>query len=242
MFDPSLDLASLEAAAIQRAEWRLRMLEEVAEIGMDLMRALKRRAEAEVDGGEDVAVAKRDPADAFQRLSRAVRLTLALQARTDEALRALIAGEVVAARTGSAEAACRAEKARAERHEAAKDRAWGLVDHVIKTESDDENVRDDCREALHERLERDEAYADLADKPLREIVQRLCADLDLTPDWRQWTGEDWALPPGAWRPAHSFYNNKVSRVLLGPAPVSQFRCGSPGAAAAPPWRQGARLE
>ena len=104
------DAAPAEAPdpAILRAEWRLRMIEELAEIGMDLVRDLHRQALAAADpaepaaadtpetpttsSGRRAATPGGDPAAAFARLSRAIRLTLALHARTDEALRALRAG------------------------------------------------------------------------------------------------------------------------------------------------------
>lgn len=87
--------------SILRAERQLRMLEELAEIGMELARGLGRRVAAEgVEAASDAsckaATPDRDPADAFQRLSRAVRLTLALEMHTDETLRALLAGEATA--------------------------------------------------------------------------------------------------------------------------------------------------
>ena len=113
--DPSLTPASLEDAAIQRAERHLRVLAELAEIGLDLARALRRRVEAQARtwADEPPPTTERDPADAFQRLSRSVRLTVALEARVSEALRALIAGEAADART----TARRADKARARHRE-----------------------------------------------------------------------------------------------------------------------------
>jgi hypothetical protein len=63
-----------------RAERRLRIVQELAEIGMDLARALRTRALA----------AKADPAAAvdlglsFSRVARAVRQTVALEARLDQ--------------------------------------------------------------------------------------------------------------------------------------------------------------
>ena len=76
MSNPAADQSATTSEApdpsILRAERRLRLLEELAEIGMELVRALKPRAEAaETAGGKD-------PADAFAPLSRAIRLTLAL--------------------------------------------------------------------------------------------------------------------------------------------------------------------
>ncbi len=75
------------------------MLRELAELGMDLTRALVRQSAAPPEASEAPetspaprAAPRRDPADAFARLSRAVRLTLALEAKTDDDLAALRAG------------------------------------------------------------------------------------------------------------------------------------------------------
>ena len=89
-----------------------------------------------------------------------------------------------------------------------------LMAHALDAEIDDDEVLKGCYEAIEERLEEDEAYEGFADKPLRETVERLCADLGLTPDWSLWTedgcpegrGEGWAFPPSAPRPAHSIFN------------------------------------
>ena len=210
--DPALTPASPEDACIQRAERHLRMLAELAEIGMDLARALKRRVEAETDAEADEPppVAGRDPADGFQRISRAVRLTVALETKLGEALRALIAGELVAAETRKAETARRDGEAREQRHKATKNRVSDLVNHVMAAGIEDQEEYEACYEALEERLEEDEAYEGYADKPLRETVERLCADLGLTPDWSLWTDDgcdgSWAFPPSAVRPAHSIFN------------------------------------
>jgi histidinol-phosphate/aromatic aminotransferase/cobyric acid decarboxylase-like protein len=66
--------------ATARAERRLRLLAELSKIGMELTRAPTPNATA---SGE----AAGDTAKAFARLSRAIRLTQAMEARTDEALR-----------------------------------------------------------------------------------------------------------------------------------------------------------
>ena len=76
-------------AAILRAERRLSLLEELAEIGMNLARTRTREALAEP---AEHAASLGDSADAFARLSRAIRMILTLHARTDEALQALRAG------------------------------------------------------------------------------------------------------------------------------------------------------
>jgi len=62
-----------------RAARRLALLAELAETGMDLARAVHRQATGEAQDGSPPA----DPALAFSRISRAVRLTLALEARIE---------------------------------------------------------------------------------------------------------------------------------------------------------------
>ena len=184
------------------------MLAELAEIGMNLARALQRRVEAETDPPADkpAPAAGRDPADGFQRLSRAVRLTLALEARMGEALRALIAGEVAAAETRKVDTARRADEAKTWSRRVTRANVCDLVAHAIAAEIEAGEALWDCHEAMEERLADDEAYEDFTERPLRENVERLCADLGLTPDWSLWTDDGWAFPPGALRPAHSVFN------------------------------------
>src|SRR5271155_2442462 len=95
-------------ASVVIAERQLAMLREIAEAGMDMIRILKERTEIDLqtaktqaaraalaDGGAHGPAHPApmpDPSAMFARLSRAVRLTLALEAKTDERLRALIAG------------------------------------------------------------------------------------------------------------------------------------------------------
>ena len=177
--------------SILRAQRRLRMLEELAEIGMNLARALPRVAEA--GAASEGAAPGRDPADAFARLSRAIRFTLALETRTDAALRALIADTAAERETHRVETARRAEAAAAEHRQAREDKVDKLVRDVIIAEAEHTEAFEGLGAALEERLEQDEAYEGLADLPLRETVERLCADLELTPDWSRWTGEGWAV-------------------------------------------------
>jgi hypothetical protein len=201
--------------AILRAERRLRMLEELSEIGMDLARALHRRALAADDPAEAAApddsetaaspTPTGDPSVAFARISRAIRLTLALEARTDEALRALRAGVVAECEARRAHARNRAAADAAARSAGRRDTVERLVIEAAEREIDDDEALNDVLEALEERLADDEAYQDLDRAPLRETVERLCADLQLTPDWSQWEGEAWTPAPPFSRPKTSIW-------------------------------------
>jgi hypothetical protein len=48
---------------------------------------------------------------------------------------------------------------------------------------------------MDERLQEDEAYDDVRGQPFREVVQRLCTDIGLAPDWSDWTDDGWPEPP-----------------------------------------------
>ncbi len=101
------------AAALAKAERRQALLEELSDIGMNLARQIDAHAAAamaainEEHGG--------DPARPFATLSRAVRLTLAMEARVDAQILALRNGKVPAG-WGAAAPAVRVEAtSRAER-------------------------------------------------------------------------------------------------------------------------------
>jgi hypothetical protein len=194
------------AAAVARAERRLRVLEEIGEIGLRLMRKLEDAPAAASDAPRP------DPAVGFAKLSRAVRLTLDLERRAEDDLRAALAGEVRAHETrrearqsrdrlaGDAD-----EKARQEARDSVEDQ----VDIAIFRESETEKECFERFAALDERLQDDEAYEDVRDQPFREVVERLCTEIGLTPDWSDWTDEGWPGPPKcgprarpSWSPFH----------------------------------------
>jgi len=62
---------------------------------------------------------------------------------------------------------------------------------VAEVEAEDSEAFDSLYEALTERLEYDPSYRRCDREPLREVIERLCKDLDLNPDWSRWTGDDW---------------------------------------------------
>jgi hypothetical protein len=218
------DDAAAEAPdpAVLRAEWRLRLLEEMAEVCMDLGRIVHRQAKAAAEPAEPAAIeaaevpASRaapaspfttDPSEAIARISRALRLTLALHRSTDEGLSALRAG-VIAEREARRVAASRraADEAAAQsRHH--RNTVERLVIEAAEREIEDGEALFGVFAALEERLEEDEAYQDLERLPLRETVKRLCADLQLTPDWSRWEGEGWTPEPPFFRPPASVWRH-----------------------------------
>jgi hypothetical protein len=216
---PAVDDADRLAAAVLHAERRLRLLQELTDIGMDMTRRLQKRVAA-VDA-LPITEAKRDdwPSDAaaaFAKLSRAVRLTIDLEARTDEALRALCAGETAALAVRREKRERAAAQPETVDPTVGRDRVAEQVAMVISRECESEADSCDLLHALEERLEDDIAYVDVDIAPLREMVEKLCGDLGLSPDWSRWTVDGWPEPPeevlGARAPWSPF--NRVSRKPL----------------------------
>ena len=123
-----------------------------------------------------------DLALAYARASRAVRMTIALQSRLiDEA------GERKRAAKSSAGYAAMIEgparKARIER----------IVERVAQAElgGATETIERLVGEAA-ERLHEGDVYGDIMARPVSEIVDAICRDLGLHPDWARLAQEGWA--------------------------------------------------
>ena len=203
--DDGADEADRMADAVGRAGRRLARVQEITEIGMILLRDLGERVQA-----APIRAAETDTAGDFAKVSRALRLTLDLEARLDETLRALQAGEDVALKARHERRARRDADAEKARRQARREKVVAQVCIAIARESESEAGDEERFEAMEERLEDDPAYDDLTDRPLREIVGQLCADIGLTVDWTGWTENGWPGPPcsgpGArdrWSPFHT---------------------------------------
>jgi hypothetical protein len=190
--DPELHVFPEEAPdpAVVRAERRLERLQELAGIGMELARALK------PDDAKEASV--------YAPLSRAIRLTLMLEAKFDEALRDLKAGVEAVRKEARAKAAAQDVEAREEK-------VRDLVLTAAERECETSETFRDVELALEERLEQDEAYADHLARPLRQTIERLCKDLKLSPDWSRWDGEGWAREDLPARPLFSSFHEPSAK-------------------------------
>jgi hypothetical protein len=159
-------------SAEARTARHLRGLAELGEIGLELARLVRRQAEAQAadpDGAVDEHLGL-----VFARIARAVRQTFALEARLADERRTAQAAET---------------RRHAERR---KTKVRTAVERVLDAEPDQgdaENLFYD----LTERLETDYDDADFADRPVGELVARICRDLGVTPDWSLWQDEAWAI-------------------------------------------------
>ncbi|MDB5479495.1 MAG: hypothetical protein JWO83_548 [Caulobacteraceae bacterium] len=186
------------------------MLRRLAELGMKLAEELAGRGVPGADRPEP----KHDPAESFARISRAVRLTLALEARFEQDLAALREGGAPAAPAVDPEAWVPPDDPggwKTRDHPSAhrnriRDNVWDVINH--ETAITDLLPSHEILDDLHERLTEGECYDSVLYRPLRESVEAICKDLGLTPDWSRWTEDgfppdtrnarrDW---PSMWRP------------------------------------------
>jgi hypothetical protein len=175
-------------AADARAALRVERLQAMAGLGLDLVEDLHRLI-LSGDAGPQAGTA-------FIGLSRAVRQTVALEARLD-----IDAEARAAEQDRRATAAEGADLARQRR-----DQAREIVEAAIEAAVDPE--RDPARaewlyDCLHERLEDADDTASQADRPLGLVVAEICRALDLEPDWALWADEDWAIAEALERPPGS---------------------------------------
>jgi hypothetical protein len=192
------------------------------------------------DGSASIADLQHAALD-FGRVSRAVRLTFALQSQ-------LIADARNPARRAETAKAAKAPKDDEESHDGPlvvrflppqpepvigrKHRVKTSVGRAAEAEGcDAETVERLVREA-RERLETDDIWAELESLTTEQIIARLCKDLGLQRDWSLCTHEDWVLAEGHRRaPDTPFPENRWSEGLV---PLHQRRAGGGPAAARPP--------
>jgi hypothetical protein len=157
---------------------QLQRLDELAELGLDVARAVAARAH---DQGADVEAVAR----AYARVSRAVRLTIMLQSRLAQDLKAA---------ERAAERAAADLLARSDPRYIHKARVERIVERIAQeTHRGDEEEIDRLVIEAGERLDDEDLYGEVLDRPIRELVADICRALDLDPDWKRLDAEAWAL-------------------------------------------------
>jgi hypothetical protein len=168
-----------------RTHQRLAILRELAEIGMRLARGVERQA-------EDPEAAPGDVGLVFSRIARAVRQTLALEARFEAELQTRLLME-----QGEAEDR-RVREAYAPISQRS-DVVRRAVGQAIEADAEDEDQEEQLFEALDERLDEHEDENDYLDRPIGELVAQICKDLGVRADLSLWEDEDWAIEEAAER-------------------------------------------
>ena len=179
-------------AAEARTARQLATLQELAEIGMQIARAVRDAALARAEAADD---APKPPPSRFgggdlglvyARVARAVRQTLALETRLAEGLET-----AKVERRRAHVAAVRAEYE--ERQHEVRDYVAEAIEAEAVEKHTPEREIERLLDDLDERLDAGDYDDALADAPIGELVARICADLGVIPDWSLWDEHAWAL-------------------------------------------------
>ena len=182
--DRERDSDSAPTATTEDAE----MLRELAQIGMRLARLVEENAEAKMALDPATNLGRVD--QAFAKLARSVRQTLALKAKLAE----------MAAKRAAAVESGEKHQADASRLYWRKVKLARAVEESISAEA--ENGRTDAEHLLgdlHERLEDADILADLGARPMGEMVAGICDDLGIPVNRDVWRAKGWYLTEN-WRP------------------------------------------
>jgi hypothetical protein len=193
------------AAAIARAERRREMLERLSNLGLQLAEDLAERATQAprpLAGGDPPPEPRHEPGRAFAAVSRAVRFTLALEAKIDREILALLRGDASPASDADEKPAWTpppAPDAFARRRGLVSACVWDAIEEGMT----DPQAADDLCSVVEERLVEGETYDELLFRPFRESVEAICKDLGLSPDWSRWDDEV-GFPPATRRTDNDF--------------------------------------
>ena len=176
------DTPSLHDRERALLERQLEMLDRVARAAVNISTAVetevKAAAEAE-DGSHADRLARLDVASrAQERAAHGLRMTLLLQTRVFDALKALERGKAIALVPLAME-----RKARVTR----------IVGRIASEEHPNNVLKlHQLRAETAERLQDDALYGDIMTKPISELIAMICKDLGLDPDWLTLSEQDWA--------------------------------------------------
>ena len=179
------------AAEVRQAR-QLGLLQELAEIGMQMARAVRDEAVAPAPPPADAPGEPAPPSRftgkdlglQYSRIAKAVRQTLALETRIAEGLQ-----------IGRAEEQRRQANVRQlelqHRQEDVREYVAEAVAADAERRGSSEQEVERLLADLDERLEDGEFDDRLADAPFPELIERICADLGVIVDWRLWKDHDW---------------------------------------------------
>lgn len=214
----------------ERGEWRLAMLEELAEIGMESARAIGQQVVDAVKAtplGEAPSKEVVRAEAALRSASRSVRQAVALHAKLEKQQLALdataesgeggqsgggsSAGGSSAGGSSAAEQGGRGffrSRARRFRRKAmvkrAIERAYAGAIENLADPSDDEGY-EHLLDDLFERMDEYEEFADFAEDPVSALVGGICRGLGIEPCWRDYVNEPWAIEEIRLKPPGSVY-------------------------------------
>jgi hypothetical protein len=197
----------------RRAAKRLRALERLSVIGMALSEAMLARVSDAMNSGEVVDTAA--VALEYSRLSRAVRQTVALEARLDVEI------DVLAAKIAAERAAKQAEEERRRDERVnfnmvAVNAAVGEAIEAEAAQTGDAARTGRLNDVLSEYVNDPREEEDFADLPVSTLIERICGTLGVAVDWSLWKDEDWAVEE--WRegaPGSPYASERAGATLVG---------------------------
>jgi hypothetical protein len=121
----------------------------------------------------------------------------------------------------------------ARRVERRKTKVRTAVERVIDAEADESDAENLFYD-LTERLESDYDETDFADRPIGELVARICRDLGVTPDWSLWQDEAWAIEAREAEPVAQAERGPAQPEWQGSEPAPAFSDGGAKSWVVPP--------
>jgi len=160
-----------EDPAAVRAERRLALLAEMAQLGMRMLRRLDQTLTNDTEAAE-----------AFARISRAVRLTLALEEKTDRFLAELLGGGLRAPQAAAPldQALDSLERQKTALRERKAD-AFDLLVAVSESEGESLESVEKLFDAVAETIDEAESAA-RGERPLEPMIETVCARFGLGPE------------------------------------------------------------
>jgi hypothetical protein len=205
---PALPVSDAPRAAdprVARAERRLCTLEDIEMCGVRLTHSLVRQTAPNMEDALWPAPRipfpyETDPSAAYGRLSRAVRFSLAVEAKIESEIAAGLAGQVVSraipprAPPHPGELTVAVQQAMVEDLSARREKVRENVIHVIHAGLE-ERERPEKLNDLDTFLREGQVYDHFIGLPLKEAVRIICKDLQVKPDWSAWTPDGFQRPP-----------------------------------------------
>ena len=192
---PADTLAPTPGGSVGADAWnerQLAILSELAEAGLEIALALKARivATAAAEPDAESAGACADLARAFDRASRAVRMSIALRQRVLKEAAGVAQATRAAARFARDERAGRVRR---------------IVGRIAKDVWKDSPLCERLDKVVREQLFDPDITGELEGRPIGALVAQICFDLGLSADWRALAQEAWAQAEITERPPGSPY-------------------------------------
>jgi hypothetical protein len=191
---------------LDREERRIHKLSRLSDLAMKVAEEIGARILGEAPAAVEPVFGTTDLGLAFTRAARAVRQTVAMETKYDEARRARKTRSLAEDAAHLAEIAAERERRdsynqrRAEMHK--KSVVEQAVKRVIEVEDDPSDIEYLLTD-LVERLAQLNDDPDLLDLPIGALAVRFCRQMGLDPDPSLWEDEPWAAQEIKTRPAGS---------------------------------------